>query len=166
MQITRRHKSASLGIILLVFGVIFALCVGMRMPRAYAVPSVDEAQAALDEAEARMEAVTAEYTQLKAEYDALQLQIDETVAKAMEAQQKVIEGRADLGTLANYEYRGGSLGKRRVACAARARSPDRRKGYRRIDPKRRILSNALRRCEPQGGERRESQTRIYQRAAL
>ena len=110
MQIVRRHKSAFLGAILLIFGVVFALCVGMNMPRAYAVPSVDEAQAALDEAEARMEAVTAEYTQLKAEYDALQLQIDETATKAMEAQQKVIEGRADLGTLANYEYRGGSLG--------------------------------------------------------
>ncbi|MBQ6455415.1 MAG: hypothetical protein IJJ32_04945 [Eggerthellaceae bacterium] len=80
------------------------------MPRAYAVPSVDEAQEALSEAEAHMEAVTAEYAQLKAEYDALQAQIDKAVAQAMEAQKKVIAGRNDLGTLANYEYRGGSLG--------------------------------------------------------
>lgn len=110
MQIARRHKSASLSFILLAIGAAFALCVGVQMPRAYAVPSVDEAQAALDEAEARMEAVTAEYAQLKAESDALQAQIDETAVKAMEAQRQVIAGREDLGTLANYEYRGGSLG--------------------------------------------------------
>lgn len=110
MQIARRHKSASLGLVLLAIGAAFALCVCVQMPRAYAVPSVDEAQAALDEAEARMEAVTAEYAQLKAESDALQAQIDETAVKAMEAQRQVIAGREDLGTLANYEYRGGSLG--------------------------------------------------------
>ena len=110
MQITRRHKSVSLSLILLALGAAFALCIGVQMPHAYAVPSVDEARAALDEAEASMEAVIAEYNQIKADYDALQVQIDETVKKAMDAQKKVIEGRTDLGALAKYEYRGGSLG--------------------------------------------------------
>ena len=110
MQITRRHKSVSPSLILLALGAAFALCIGVQMPHAYAVPSVDEARAALDEAEASMEAVIAEYNQIKADYDALQVQIDETVKKAMDAQKKVIEGRTDLGALAKYEYRGGSLG--------------------------------------------------------
>ena len=110
MQIIRRHKSAASRLVLLGLCVAFALFAAVLAPRAYAVPSVEEAQAALAEAEANMEAVTAEYTQLKEEYDALQVQIDETAAKAMDAQQKVIDGRTDLGTLANYEYRGGSLG--------------------------------------------------------
>lgn len=70
--------------------------------------AVGDAQVTLDSAEERMQAVVADHTTLSQEIAALQERIDETTVQAMAVQQEVIEGRAALGDLALYEYRGGT----------------------------------------------------------
>lgn len=70
--------------------------------------SVDDAQVTLDGAEGRMQTIAADHAALSQEIAALQERIDDTTAQVMEVQQEVIEGRATLGDLALYEYRGGA----------------------------------------------------------
>ena len=55
MQIARRHENVCAGLVLLALGALLALFAALPAPRAYAVPSVEEAQAQLDAAEASME---------------------------------------------------------------------------------------------------------------
>jgi len=75
---------------------------------AAAEQQVDQARSSLDDAESRMSSIVAQYNELSAESAEIQTQIDQTAAQAIDAQNKVIEGRRQLGASAVYEYRGGT----------------------------------------------------------
>lgn len=71
---------------------------------------VETAQSSLDAAERRMDQIVAEHEGIVQEIETSQRLIDETTARAVEAQDAMLDGRETLSALVEREYRNDSVG--------------------------------------------------------